>query len=103
MVMIAPIRKQITTIASTLLLFTSLPPTPWPRGVMAVSAPSWKKPMPIISRTAPVRNNARVLICIGTSVTLKSKTIIVMGSTLDRDSLIFSFNFSFMQSGALLF
>ena len=44
---------------------------------------------------APVRNSASVPISIGTRVMLKSKTIAVMGRTLDNDSLIFSFSFSF--------
>ena len=40
MVMIAPIAKHTAAIHRMLLLFTSLPPTPWPSGVIAISAPS---------------------------------------------------------------
>ena len=64
---------------------------------MDISAPSWKKPMPKISSTAPVRNSASVPISIGTSVMLSTSTISVIGRTLERDSFTFSFSFSFIR------
>ncbi len=94
--MMAPMIKQTAAISTMLLLLTSLPPTPCPSGVIAISAPSWKSPIPMIRRKAPVRNNTSVLISSGTSVTLKTRTIIVIGSTLERDSFVFSFSFSFI-------
>ncbi len=42
---------------TTLLFLKILEPTPWPSGVMEISAPSWKKPMPTISRTAPIKKS----------------------------------------------
>ena len=97
MVMIVPSANATSTISSTFSRFASVLPTPSPSGVMDISAPSWKNPMPTISSTAPVRNSASVPISIGTSVTLSTSTIRVMGSTLERDSLTFSFSFSFIR------
>lgn len=42
-VMIIPIRKQTLIKIGSFLVFIMEEPTPSPRGVMAVSAPSWKK------------------------------------------------------------
>ena len=86
MVMTAPIKKQMAMMMTTLLFLKILEPTPWPSGVMEISAPSWKKPMPTISRTAPIKKRATVPISSGTSTTLKMSTMSVMGSTLERDS-----------------
>ena len=96
-VMIPPIIKHTTAISTILLLLTSLPPTPCPSGVIAISAPSWKSPIPIINKIAPVRNNTKVLISSGTNVILRINTIIVIGRTLERDSFVFSFSFSFIR------
>ena len=97
MVMIVPSANATSTTRMTFSRFASVLPTPSPSGVMDISAPSWKNPMPTISSTAPVRNSASVPISIGTSVTLSTSTIRVMGSTLERDSLTFSFSFSFIR------
>lgn len=43
-----------------------------------------------------MRNSMRVPTSMGTIVILKSNTMAVIGSTLARDSLIFSFSFSFI-------
>ena len=97
MVIIAPIRKLMSIMSGMLLLLMSRPPTPCPRGVMAISAPSWKNPIPTMRSRAPVRNNRSVPTSIGAKVMLNIKTITVMGRTLDNDSLIFSFSFSFIM------
>ena len=98
MVTSAPSTKQISTTGSSSLPRLSRAPTPWPSGVIAISAPSWKKPMPTISSSAPIRNSVSAPISSGISVTLSTSTITVMGSTLESDSLIFSFSFSFIPS-----
>ena len=95
--MIAPIAKQITMASQVLFWRTIAPPMPWPKGVMEISAPSWKKPMPTMRSTAPVKNKASVPTSIGTSVTLSTSTMIVMGSTLVRASRVFSLSFSFIR------
>ena len=74
-----------------------LPPIPWPSGVMEISAPSWKKPMPTMGSTAPVKNRASVPTSMGTSVTLSISTMTVKGSTLVRASRVFSLSFSFIR------
>ena len=51
--------------------------------------------MPTIRSTAPTKKRARVPISIGTRVMLRSRTMSVIGKTLDRDSLTFSLSFSF--------
>ena len=91
-----PITKQMRMMGKIRFPLLSLLPTPCPRGVMAISAPSWNSPMPTIRRTAPVRKSVRVPTSNGTRVMLSSRTITVIGNTLERDSLIFSFSFSFM-------
>lgn len=51
-------------------------PMPSPMGIMDISAPNEKNPIPTTSRTAPSKN-----------------TMQVIGNTEDNASLIFSFNF----------
>ncbi len=62
-------------------------PTLFPIGVIAVSAPSVKKAMPIISIAAPVRNDTSMLFGIGETVKQSTITIKVIGSTDVRASL----------------
>jgi len=66
---------------------------PSPSGIIAISTPSWKNPIPIINMSAPTRNMATVPISIGTRKMLRIKTIAVIGRTADRDSNVFSFSF----------
>ena len=66
-------------------------PMPSPIGIMDISAPIVKKPMPIISITAPNKNSTNAPEDNGKSVILRIKTIAVNGSTEASDSIIFSF------------
>ena len=66
-------------------------PTASPIGVIAISAPSVKKPIPRISKTAPITKAMSVPFGIGVIVKQSSRTIPVTGMTDNRDSLIFSF------------
>ena len=89
-----PITKHPAIISQSFLFLISAPPIPWPRGVMDISAPSWKNPIPTMRKTAPARNKFTAPSSIGTITTLRIKTIIVIGSTLARDSFTFSLKFS---------
>ena len=60
-------------------------------------------PMPTMSNTAPIRNSSRVPVSMGTMVALSKKTIAVIGRTLASDSLVFSFNCSFITNGQTSF
>lgn len=55
-------------------------------GIMAMSAPRLKKPMPRMSSTAPTRNIISVASGMGVMVTHSTNTISVTGSTAARDS-----------------
>ena len=69
-------------------------PTPSPMGIMAMSAPREKKPMPTINRMAPSRNIISVPTGIsGARVKLSASTMAVMGMTEERDSRVFAFKF----------
>ena len=94
--MIKPIKKQPSTISQSFFVRIMPVPRPRPSGVIAISAPSSNRPMPTISSAAPPRNSASVPTSIGTSVRLSASTISVMGKTLVNDSLIFSFNLSYI-------
>ena len=95
MVMITPITKQTRTRMGSRLVFMIWEPTPSPKGVMDISAPSWKKAMPIISMKAPTRNMAMVPVSMGTMKILSNSTMTVMGTTALMDSSIFSLSFLF--------
>ena len=62
-------------------------------GIMAISAPREKKPMPTISNAAPSRKSISVPMGMGASVKESSRTIMVIGSTDESASDIFSFSF----------
>ena len=64
-----------------------------PIGIMAISAPSEKKPIPMISSAAPKMNSISVPVGMGVSVKLRRRTINVIGRTEESASLIFSFKF----------
>ncbi len=93
MVMMAPMENPMRKIRGILRALDIWTPMPSPRGVMDISAPSWKNPIPITSRIAPTRNITMIPRSTGTSRMLSSRTIPVMGSTADTDSSIFSFSF----------
>ena len=65
-------------------------PMPSPIGIIAISAPIVKKPIPIISSAEPARNTNIVPEGIGTKTTLTISTIKVIGSTEPNASIIFS-------------
>ena len=68
MVMITPSKKLTNTMSQIFFDFVIQLPTLFPIGVIAVSAPSVKKAMPIISIAAPVRNDTSMLFGIGETV-----------------------------------
>ena len=92
----APIRKPMRIIMKIRRFFEIWTPMPSPKGVMAISAPSWKKPMPITSMTAPQKNITIVPNSMGIKSMLIPKTIPVIGKTAESDSRIFSFSFGFI-------
>ena len=91
--MIKPIMKVIHIINTRFLEVVSIVPMPSPISIIDISAPSEKKPMPIISMTAPHANRSIVPIGIGVIVMLNKNTIQVIGNTEVNASLIFSFSF----------
>ena len=94
-VTIAPIIKHEAAISQILLLLASCTPTCSPIGIIAISAPSVKKPIPSISRSAPVKNSRRSAGGIGVIVTQSRKTIAVIGKTAESDSPILPLSFGF--------
>ena len=101
MVTMAPIRKQHPTISHSFFDLVNARPTCSPMGIMAMSAPSVKKPMPMIKNTAPTRNSIRVDSSIGAMVMPSASTISVTGSTELRDSCIFALSFLFILAAFL--
>ena len=93
-VTMAPRKKQ-TAATPTSLIFPppNIRPIWSPMGIMAMSAPREKNPMPTISMPAPSRNSSSVPMGMGASVKLSTSMMTVMGSTEERDSAIFSFSF----------
>lgn len=73
--------------------FTSRIPVSSPIGIIAISLPSEKNPIPIVSITAPNRNSMIISNGIGAIVILSTMTIAVIGRTDETASIIFSFNF----------
>jgi hypothetical protein len=73
-----------------LLDFVILDPTYSPIGVIAVSAPKVKRPIPTIRSKAPMINERSIAFDTGKKVTSKRRTISVTGRTDERDSEIFS-------------
>ena len=93
MVTINPIAKVTRNITSFFFDDTRALPIPSPIGIMDISAPSEKNPIPTTSRTAPSTNSRMVPMGMGVIVILNKNTMQVIGSTEDNASLIFSFNF----------
>ena len=102
--MIIPIRKHTPIKTGSFLVFIMEEPTPSPRGVMAVSAPSWKKAMPMISINAQKKNRAIVTVSKETTKIESRSTITLIGRTAFTDSSNFSLSFLFkMASHYFLF
>ena len=96
MVIKAPMRNTMGRMGHTERLprRTTSPPTLSPMGIMAISAPREKSPIPTTRRMAPSRNIIRVPTGIsGARVKLSSSTRAVIGSTEERDSRVFAFRF----------
>ena len=92
-VTMAPMRKQMTATAISFHLPPSLRPICSPMGIMAMSAPREKNPIPTMSIAAPNRKSSSVPIGIGARVKLSKSTITVIGRTDESASEIFSFSF----------
>ena len=101
-VMATPISRQTAISPPTFLDLASWPPMASPMGIMAISAPREKKPIPTISITAPMRNIIMVPTGSGASVKLNSNTMAVIGNTEDKASRIFSASFFFTHTPPLL-
>ena len=95
MVIMAPMKKHSSAMIPSFLNLAMRLPTCSPMGIMAMSAPRVKKPMPIISRHAPARNSVSGARGMGVTVMQSATTMTVMGRTADRDSAIFSLSFLF--------
>ena len=93
MVTITPIAKKTTTTRPMRRVRVRRAPKASPMGIIAISAPREKRPIPKISSTAPARKSSRVPMGTGMTVRLSASTMAVMGSTEERDSKIFSFSF----------
>ena len=86
-------RKLMSRMGPTRRFFAIWPPMPSPIGIIAISTPSEKKPMPTMSRPAPKRKSISVPIGMGAVVKERIRTMSVTGSTEERASLIFSLSF----------
>ena len=67
-------------------------------GVMDISTPRVKKPMPPMSKMAPNRNRTNVPGSRGAMEMERRNTMAVMGRTEERDSLFFSFSCLFKRT-----
>ena len=86
--MMMPMRKLMPTMIQTFLERVISLPTACPKGIMDISDPSVKSPMPPISSTPPSRNAIIALLGTGAMVKPSASTISMMGSTEVRDSCI---------------
>jgi hypothetical protein len=71
-------------------------PMPSPMGIIAISAPRVKKPMPMMSRAAPTINIRIVPVCIS-KITAAIRIIAVIGRTEENASIILSFKILFIK------
>ena len=85
-----PIRKLTETTTQSFRDPAIWDPACSPMGVMAVSAPRVKNPMPTMSSTAPAKKARRMSTGSGARVRQRTSTMAVMGSTEDRASRTFS-------------
>lgn len=89
--MIAKPRRKLTArISGRFFVRVSAVPIWFPIGVIDCSAPSEKRPIPIISIRAPTRKVRRRSGCIGEMYRHRIKTIITIGKTENNDSTTFS-------------
>ena len=91
MVIMIPITRPMAMIIHSLRVRVMALPAYSPMGVMAMSVPSVKSPMPKISMSAPKMNASSALLDTGIMKKQIRNTIIVIGSTDASDSLHFSF------------
>jgi hypothetical protein len=61
-------------------------------GIIAISAPRVNRPIPSISITAPIMKVSIIPLFIGKNMKERKKTLIVTGSTDEKDSFSFSSN-----------
>ena len=84
--MIMPMRKPTAAMIHTLRRRVISEPTACPSGIMDISDPSVKSPMPMISMTPPSRNATMALLGTGAMVKHSTSTISMTGSTDVSDS-----------------
>ena len=92
MVTTVPIKNPTGSISDSFRDLVISAPIPSPMGIMAMSVPSEKNPIPTMSKHAPVRNIIIVPAGSGVTVMLNRITIRVMGSTEVSASTIFAFS-----------
>ena len=90
MVTTTPIKKLTDTTTHSFRDRVIWAPTRSPMGVMAISAPSVKSPMPRINSTAPIKKASSVSAGTGEIVKLSTTTMAVIGSTEAKASRTFS-------------
>ena len=88
--MSTPTKKETNMTSKRLFERVSFAPIYSPIGVIEVSAPSVKKPIPTVIITAPMIKQRSIEDGTGKNVASSTSTIRVTGSTEDRDSFIFS-------------
>ena len=98
-VMSIPRRNAAARGSSLCLARLMVTPMALPMGVMDISTPRVNIPTPTINRNEPKRNMTNTPGVRGTMVMLSAITMAVMGSTEDRDSLIFSSSWGLMRMG----
>ena len=92
-VAMAPMMIHAMTMTGSFFALASCAPTFSPMGIMAISTPRVKNPIPIIRKAAPARNSISGSRGMGVMVIPRINTMQVTGSTDDKDSVIFSFSF----------
>jgi hypothetical protein len=93
-----PSRKAAARGSTRRLARLMVTPMALPMGVMDISTPRVNIPTPTISRKEPKRNSTSTPGVRGTMVMLSARTMAVMGSTEDRDSLIFSISWGLIRT-----
>ena len=85
-----PRAKLTARISGRFLVFVRSVPILLPIGVIDISAPSEKKPMPVTTITAPIRKLSSRSEEMGATVMHRNATMSIIGSTELTDSLTFS-------------
>ena len=91
MVIKMPTKKNAGKIIHSLLLLITVLPTYSPIGVIAVSAPSVNKPIPITVKNAPSKKDNILPFSTGINVEHNKITINAIGKTEEKASLILEF------------